>query len=100
MDASRSMIFPLFRKITKRIICAVNPNRKATRIVITLFRESDSRTKANIVKTIIVNDGGTKRVEIILASLSVLFICHAEFISASSAGSIETLKQVQGDMEK
>ena len=61
---------------------------------------SVSKKIAKMVKTMIVNDGGTKRVEIILASLSILFICHAEFISASLAGSIETLKQVQGDMEE
>jgi hypothetical protein len=51
--------------------------------VTTVFRDSVSSEKAKSVKTIIVKDGGTKRVEIILASLSVLFISHAEFISAS-----------------
>ena len=55
---------------------------KAVRIVIIFLRESDSSVNAKIVKTIIVNEGGTKRVEIILATL---FIGHAEFISASLA---------------
>ncbi len=35
----------------------------------TCLLDSDSNVKANIVKIIIVNDGGTKTVEIILANL-------------------------------
>jgi len=70
IDASRSIIFPLFRKKRKRIICAVNPNMNATRIVIVIFSDSVSRLKAKRMKTIIVNEGGTKIVEIILATLS------------------------------
>ncbi len=63
----------VFEEIQKVIICAANPNMKATRIVTIVFTDSVSRVKAKSVNTIIVNEGGTKSVEIILASLSVLF---------------------------
>jgi len=69
-----SRIFFRFRRTTNKIIGAANPDRNATRIVTTVFRDSVSSIKANSVKTIIVKDGGTKSVEMILASLSDLFI--------------------------
>jgi hypothetical protein len=47
----------------------MNPNTNAFKIVTTCLTGSDSKVKANIVNMIIVNDGGTNSVEIILASL-------------------------------
>ena len=51
------------------MIGAMNPNTNAIKIVTTCLIGSDSKVKTNIVKMIIVNDGGTNSVEIILASL-------------------------------
>ena len=47
----------------------MNPNASAIKIVTACLLDSDSSWNANIVKMIIVNDGGTNTVEIILASL-------------------------------
>ena len=47
----------------------MNPNANEIRIVAICLLNSDSSWEANIEKTIIVNDGGTNTVEIILASL-------------------------------
>lgn len=47
----------------------MNPKTSAVKIVTPCLIGSDSKTKANIAKMIIVNDGGTNRVEINLASL-------------------------------
>ena len=47
----------------------MNPKPRAVKIVKTCLLGSDSKVKANIVKMIIVNDGGTNSVEINLASL-------------------------------
>ena len=51
------------------MIGAMNPNTNAFKIVTICLPSSDSKVKANIVKIIIVNDGGTNTVEINLASL-------------------------------
>ena len=69
MDASWSASFPLFLRIKKRTIGAMNPNTNTIKNVATCLPNSDSSWKANIVKMIIVNDGGTNNVEINLASL-------------------------------
>ena len=53
------------------------PNNNATNIVIYLCAGSVCKWKANNVKIIIVNEGGTNTVEIIRARLS-LFICNGE----------------------
>jgi hypothetical protein len=47
----------------------MNPNTNAFKIVTICLLGSDSKVKVKIVKMIIVNDGGTNNVEIILASL-------------------------------
>lgn len=47
----------------------MNPKTNAVKIVTPCLIGTDSKAKANIVKMIIVNDGGTNRVEINLASL-------------------------------
>jgi len=47
----------------------MNPNTNTIKNVATCLPNSDSSWKANIVKMIIVNDGGTNNVEINLASL-------------------------------
>ena len=47
----------------------MNPNTNAFKIVTICLLGSDSKANANIVKMIIVNDGGTNNVEINLASL-------------------------------
>ncbi len=46
----------------------MNPNTNAVETRINLFNAVCSRVNAKIVKTIIVNDGGTKSMEIILAA--------------------------------
>ena len=51
----------------------IKPNINATNIVIYLWEDSVSKLKANNVKIIIVNEGGTNTVDIIRASLSLLF---------------------------
>ncbi len=55
----------------------IKPNINATNIVIYLCVGSVSKWKANNVKIIIVNDGGTNTVDIIRASLS-LFNCNGK----------------------
>ena len=47
----------------------MNPNISAIKIVAACLIGSDSKWNANIVKMIIVNDGGTNTVEINLARL-------------------------------
>lgn len=72
-DASKSTSLPRFLREKNNMIGAVNPNIKATEIVITCFNISDSSINAKSVKTIIVKEGGTKRIEIIRASLFISF---------------------------
>lgn len=67
MDASKSTSLPLFLNVTNKIIGAINPKAKATVITINLPDIVGSNFIASNVKIIIENDGGTKRVEIILA---------------------------------
>jgi hypothetical protein len=71
-DASGSMILPFFRKTRNNNICAVNPNTTAVRIVTVIGNKSYSSVNAKIANIRIVNVGGTKMVEIILASLFLL----------------------------
>lgn len=47
----------------------MNPSTRAIKIVATCLLVWDSNWHANIVKMIIVNDGGTNNVDTILASL-------------------------------
>lgn len=68
----------------KRIIGATNPNKYATRIVIDFGVDSVSSVNAKIVKTMIVNEGGTNSVEMNRANLFGSIITCAEFISVSS----------------
>ena len=70
-EASRSTIKPFFLNNKKRMIGATKPNSAATKIVTIIFNCSVSNLKANIRKTIKVNDGGTNSVEITRASLSL-----------------------------
>ena len=70
-DASMSFSFPFLRRTKKRITGEIKPKTKAVRIVTIIFAVSYSKVKANIVNTIIVKDGGTKRIEINLANFLV-----------------------------
>ena len=69
IDASWSASLPFFLSIRNSAIGAMNPNTNAFKIVTICLLGSDSKVKANIVKMIIVNDGGTNNVEINLANL-------------------------------
>ena len=63
------MSLPFFLSIKKSAIGAMNPNISAIKIVATRLPDSGSNVKANIVKMIIVKEGGTKIVEMNLANL-------------------------------
>ena len=69
LEASISINFFFFLKNTNRTIGAVKPNMNAVEMVTSCLTNSLSRTRAKIVKTIRVNEGGTNSVEIILAIL-------------------------------
>jgi hypothetical protein len=64
-----SFSFPFLRSKKNRIIGEIKPNIKAVRMVTIILNISVSSAKANIVKTIIVNDGGTNRIEMSRANL-------------------------------
>lgn len=59
----------LFLRIKKSTIGAMKPKINEVKIVTVLFNGSASNVKAKTVKTIIVNEGGTKSVEIKRANL-------------------------------
>lgn len=86
MEASRSTILFLFLNVINRIIGAMNPNVSDVKMVISLCVNSVSSVIANNVKTIMVKEGGTNRVEINLANLSeFVFNQTANWISFNSS---------------
>ena len=68
-EASRSTSFPFFLSIKKRIIGNIKPNIEAIKMVAICLPDSTSKVNASIENIIIVNEGGTKIVDTILASL-------------------------------
>lgn len=65
--ASMSAINPRFLKTANIITGSINPNTRAADIRMNLLKAVLSSANAKIVKIIIVKEGGTKRIEIILA---------------------------------
>lgn len=65
--ASMSAIKPRFLKAANIITGSINPNTSAAEIRINLLNAELSSVNAKIVKIIIVKEGGTKSIEIILA---------------------------------
>ena len=65
--ASISAINPLLLKAVNITIGRINPNNRAVEIRTNLFLAECSNTNAKEVNNIIVKEGGTKIVEIILA---------------------------------
>ena len=70
-----SAINPLLLKAVNITMGRINPNSRAVEIRMNIFRTECSKTNANKVNKMIVKEGGTNNVEIILAVFieSVLF---------------------------
>ena len=70
--ASMSAINPFFLNAANIMTGSMNPNTSDVEIRINLLNADCSSVKAKIVKIIIVKEGGTKSIEIILAAFFVI----------------------------